>query len=319
MKKTISSLLLLLTFSVTGFACNKTVLPGINVISLAVNSAADGAIICLKKGEYSQSQQITLKPNQQLKGLGKRSEVKILFNGVSRGVVLRKGSHLDHMSLKGVDLDGGVEFGVLAFEAGNNQAWELEVENFLIGVGYKSSPNSKILAVYFRGNGASSNSKADPAIWITDSDNVSVRYGRIDGAGNGPGGDGELACYNSRHLEIDGLNVIDSGASGIYLVNCDDATVKNATIHRASEWGIDVVDGSSNFTALNNIVWWSYYAGSVFDESDNGPGTYRNNDFKGNNTGRIANCTGVAVIGNQSNVNMFGNAVSPGFQTCSHP
>ncbi|MEO0438571.1 MAG: right-handed parallel beta-helix repeat-containing protein [Pseudomonadota bacterium] len=300
-------------------ACNTTLSPGSNVISNAVNASPNGAVICLNNGIYAQTVQVALKSNQRLTGLGTRNNAKITFQGVNRAVTMKLGSKLNHVTLEGLDPNGTAEYGVLAFNAGNNQVWDVGIENFQIGVGLNGSPNGRITSVHISDTGNPFNTLPDPAIWIRNSDNTRVRFGRIDGASNGPGGDGEISCFSSRFLEIDGLNVIDSGASAIYLVGCADAVVENTVVHRAGEWGIDVVDGSSNFTARNNEVWWSNFAGSVYDETDNGPGTYENNDFRNNNLGGVANCTGVAVNGTQSNVTMIGNVVTPGPQTCSPP
>jgi hypothetical protein len=109
---------------------------------------------------------------------------------------------------------------------------------------------------------------------------------------------------------------MDSGNAGVYMVNCDDAVISNNVIHRADEWGLDIVDGSNNVTADNNEIKWSFWGAVVFDEADNGGGTFTNNDFISNNLGGGANCNGISVIGNMNNVSHSGNYANPNSLIC---
>ena len=84
-----------------------------------------------------------------------------------------------------------------------------------------------IARVDFFSNG---NLLGSDVVWINSANSVEILWGEARGRANGPGGDGEIASYNSQAVKIYGTYVTNSGASAIYLVNCDNCAVENATI-----------------------------------------------------------------------------------------
>ena len=106
--------------------------------------------------------------------------------------------------------------------------------------------------------------------------------------------------------------LIDCGASAIYYVNCDDCSIEGTVIHRADEWGLDIVGGSDNFVASNNTVNWSDFGGSIFHEYNSTGGSFTNNTFIDNNQQGVANC-------NALNVTIDGNTASPVPDYCTYP
>lgn len=194
--------------------------------------------------------------------------------------------------------------------------WDLEIEEVVQAIQLWQSDYAEIWNVWATNNGEN-NYKVDPSIWIYKSHNLEILYGYYHGASNGPGGDGEINCRDSNNLTLYGVQVVNSGASGIYLRNCDDAIIENSNFYAADEWGIDVVLGSSNFTAIGNTVTSSYYGGAVFEETLNGSGTFTNNQFNWNNSSGIGTCPGINVIGNVSNVTNSGNISNPNPVICT--
>jgi len=85
------------------------------------------------------------------------------------------------------------------------------------------------------------------------------------------------------------------------MVNCDDCSVTNATITRAGEWGLDIVQGSDDFFADSNSIALSRWGGSVFDGVNNTNGLYVDNVFTNNNTGGYGPyCNGINYSGSAS-------------------
>ncbi|TDR45827.1 parallel beta helix pectate lyase-like protein [Tahibacter aquaticus] len=208
------------------------------------------------------------------------------------------------------------EFGVFSYYQSAQTVWGLRLKGSLINLASVGSSDVNVWDTYMSDNGGSPS--ADPNVWITDSTDMEFPWGAVYGEVYHPwgGGDGEIAAYNSTNVRIYGTQVIDSGASAIYLVNCDSCSVENATLLRAAGWGLDVVQGSDNFTAINNLVQQSQYGGSVFDQLYQTGGTYTGNTFIGNNTGGNANCNAINVAGNPAALTLSGNTATPAPLTC---
>lgn len=312
----------LLLISKVGFACDVTISAGHNLISAATSTAAIGDEICLNAGTYSQDYTIYRKQGQTLRGLGTAIADTEIFTSASPIIDLGSNSVIRNFRISGVPLVytpyyAYPEYGVLAWADTDVTIWSVEldyVENPINIV--NGSDGASIWDTYVTHPGVDDGAP-NPSIWIDDSDYVTVLYGAIVGRSNGVGGDGEIACRNSNYMNVDGTYVSSSGAAGMYFVNCDNATVENATIVSGDEWGLDVVDGSGNFTATGNTINSNFWGAVVFDEADNGSGTFTGNSFTGNNTSGSVNCQGIVVIGNVGNVSQSGNTASPGPVICS--
>ncbi|TQV72207.1 right-handed parallel beta-helix repeat-containing protein [Aliikangiella marina] len=308
--------LALSVLSTTAMACDVTV-PSGGSITNAVNSlSTSGGKVCLQNGTYFISDFRLTKDNVHIQGQG-RGQTTVYASG-SRGISVRgKNATLSRFSLIG---NGGTRasrtFGILSYDTSNVNIWTLDIEQFKISVGVNLSSQVKISNVWANHNGDPNNESAggtsgsDPHIWISKSQFVDVKYGNYYGQADGykPGGDGELAAYDSTFVNFDSTYVWNSGASGIYLVNCDNCSIRNTRVANADGWGLDVVGGSNNFSASGNIVDGARFSAVIFHEDVNGPGVFSNNQFWGsNNYSGVGNCPAINVRGNLTNVTLFGN------------
>ena len=307
--------LLLTLLSVPALACDVTVSSGANLHTYAASYA--GRIICLNAGTYNLgSSTLQIASGTRLEGLGADRNQIIVNSSAERALALANDVMVKNFLLVGAGANTG--FGILNYYNSNVIIWGLSIKKFKISIGVVGSTSINIWDTFLSENGDINNNIADPNVWITDSSNVHYLYGEIRGRANGPGGDGEIAAYSSNNVVIESTGVIDSGASAIYLVNCDYCKVLNTTIHRPGEWGIDVVNGSDYFEATNNYVAWANYGGSVFDEAGSIGGTFSGNTFQQNRRKNVGNCNGINVLGSTSGVTISGNFSYPSGQSCSY-
>lgn len=212
----------------------------------------------------------------------------------------------------------GGDYGVLSYYQASDIIWSLDISGFKISIGAVGAQKLDIWDTFTKQNGIPANSLAEPNIWIKNSQDVTVLYGELRGRADGPGGDGEFAAYGSQRVNIEGLHVIDSGASAIYLVDCDDCSVKEAVIERPGEWGLDIVGGSTRFVAEGNDISGALFGGSVYEATSGSTATYRNNRFSNNRRFGVGSCNGINVKGALSNVTMSGNTSTPSGVICAY-
>lgn len=317
-------------------ACDVTLSPGGQNIDTALANSSYN-VVCLNNGTYFNQPLIRIPAGKTLKSVsGNRSQVTIRGQ-YGKNVVQLTGNNA---SIQNVTLQGAShasDYGVIIYQGiSGSRIGGLKISNTLIGIGINAggtNPNScpgssyrprnvTIWDTFISGTGNQSNGRADPSIWIKCADNVSIQYGEVRGVYGGvyPTGDAEVASYHSTRVSISNLHAVDVGASALYFVNCDDCSVRNATIHRAGEWGIDAVSGSDRFVAKNNTVKWSNWGGSVFDEAGSIGGRFENNHFVDNNrSGFNSYCNGINIIGNPNGVSMVNNSGSPPPLYCTPP
>lgn len=296
-------------------ACDVTLAAGANIA--AAVSSNTGKDICLSPGTYDLGAQgLHMPDGTWLEGMGQTSaDVVVRAHGQPQSAISTGASvRLHNFTLTG---EHGT-YGVLSYHKTDNLFWSLKIEGFNIGLGVVAGQKIEIWDTFFNANGTPGNGVADPNVWITDSKDVRVLYGALTGRADGPGGDGEFAAYNSSNVQIDGLHVIDSGASAIYLVGCTDCSVKNAVIERPDEWGLDIVNGSTRFVAQGNSVSWAGYGGSVFDASSGSTATYMNNTFNNNRRHGVGSCNGINVKGSLASVTQSGNVSVPTGVICPY-
>ena len=315
--KQVILLLALTMLSLAANACDVTHSPMSKLTLHAVAQQHGGKKICLSEGVYELgATTLSLLPGTTLEGLANdRNQVR-LNSAATRAIAVSNGVMLKNFLLNGPGQNG--EFGILSYYNSGVIIWGLRIQNTLISIGVNGSSDVNIWDTFMQDNGNLGNGLADPNVWITDASNVTILYGEARGRANGPGGDGEIAAYNSNAVRIDGTHVIDSGASAIYLVNCDNCSVANTTIHRPGEWGIDVVSGSDNFQASNNYVAWANFGGSVFDEAGSVGGTFTGNGFYSNRRMGVGTCNGINVIGAVNGVSQSGNWANPSGVICRY-
>jgi hypothetical protein len=312
MQKMLASLFLLCA-SFAAHACDITLSSGAN-LHAAVASYA-GKRICLNTGTYNLgSATLDIPAGTRIEGLAASRDAVAINSSATRAIVPGNGVMLKNFLLNGPGASG--EFGILSYQRSDLIVWGLRIQNFLISIGVNGSSNVDVWDTFMRYNGNLSNGIADPNVWITDANDVVILYGEVIGRANGPGGDGEVAAYNSTGVVIDGLHTVDVGASAMYMVNCDYCRISNTVTHRPGEWGIDVVSGSDYFQANNNSVWWANFGGAVFDEAGSIGGTFSNNSFNHNRRMGVGACNGINVIGNVTGVSQSGNTSTPAGVIC---
>lgn len=307
--------LALLGFGKPALACDVTLSSGANLHSAV--SIYKGKEICLRGGTYNLgATPLTVPANTEIEGVGTTRDAVVL-NSTSqqRGIVTGNNVMLKNFLLNG---PGKYGYGVLVYGNSNVILWSLRVQNFQINIGISLSAHVDVWDTFMRYNGDLSDGLANPNLWINSSDDVVVLYGEAAGRANGPGGDGEVSAHNSTNVDIEGLHVIDSGASAIYYVNCDNCSIVGTVIQRANEWGLDVVQGSDGFEAKNNNVAWSYFGGAVFDEAGSAGGTFTGNVFTSNRQLGVGACNGINVLGNVAGVLSSGNTSSPSGIICKY-
>jgi len=298
-------------------ACDLTLDSGGNLA--AAVATAPGKKICLRPGTYvTGPAPLEVPSGTTIEGLGaSMADVVISAHGSpQKAIGLGSGTMLHNFTLS---TGAGGNFGVLAYHQDRIIIWSLDIVGFQISTGVVGGKGVDIWDTFMRANGIAGNNVADPNLWITDSRDVTILYGQLTGRKDGPGGDGEMAIYNSSNVMIDGARVIDSGASAIYLVNCVDCTIKNSVIERPGEWGIDVVQGSQRFLAENNAVSGANYGGAVFETSGGTTATFRSNRFIQNRRLGVGNCNGINAKGGVAGVLSTGNISLPSGDLCAFP
>jgi hypothetical protein len=320
MKLTLITIISLIYTIQSYSACDLTISSGQD-IQASLNQIGINKTLCLNKGNYYPNSTINMLAGQELKGLATDYEVLTLGqlqikSNADRIIVANDNVTISHLLITRNTTNTLPTYGILSYFDTNVTIWSVKIQNTLIGIGNNHSDGTRILNTFISLNGDLFNNKADPAIWINSSNNVEVFYGEMRGRANGPGGDGEVSSYNSTNVSIFGTNSVDCGASAFYMVNCDFCSIENTIVHRANEWGLDVVSGSDNFYAENNTVKWSNFGGAVFFEFDSIGGTWKNNHFFNNRQMNVGNCDGINVKTNPNNVTLLNNT-STGQVSCS--
>ncbi len=312
MKLVIASSLLLFIHS--GLACDLTI-NSTQDIQAGLNAIGVNKTLCLQPGVYKPSATITMQTGQTLRGLASDSQiinqqlVQIKSNA-DRIIRTADNATVRHLAITRNTPFALPSYGVLAFNDENVTLWTLKITRANIAIGLVEAHGSTLLNNHISLTGDGLSNGANPAIWVHDSDDVQIKYGEVVGRNNPPHGDGEIAAYDSDNLLIDGVHHNYSGTSAIYLVNCDSCTVKNSVISFAQGWGLDVVDGSDNFHALNNTIRYSRLGGSVFYEFDSIGGVWENNNYIYNNQNGGSYCDGINVRNNPANVTLINNTAT---------
>lgn len=301
--------------SVPAVACNTTLSSGGNIAN-AVQSNA-GGVVCLNPGTYNLGSTSLNMPNgTTLKGLGSNRDAVVVNSTANRAIIAGNNVAFQNFLLSG---PGGsyAEFGILTASNTGVQIWGLRIQNFKINIGINGSSGVDVLDTFMRYNGIYGNGIAEPNMWINNASDIYVYYGEALGSNENGNGDGEISSYGSSQVDIYGTHVTNSGASAIYLVNCDYCSVSNTQINSPGEWGIDVVQGSDYFLAYGNYVANARYGGAVFDEAGSLGGEFSTNAFVYNRTGGLGACNGINVIGSVSGVVQSGNSSTPSGIICT--
>lgn len=311
----IAVLFVIATLPLQAEACSLTIAPGTDISTSLSHPKVQ--TLCLSTGTYNTSSTIDIPQGKILKGVGATRNDVVIRSSASVVIGLSNNTSIQGLSLRATT--GSLPtYGVLSYMGNDQLIWGLDIKGMLISIGVNGSSQVGIADTFMAENGSPTNGLADPNVWISDATNVNIDWGAATGRANAPGGDGEIAVYNSTGVSVYGTHVLHSGASAIYMVNCDWCTIENATIMYAGEWGIDVVSGSDHFTAKNNTVSYSRLGGSVFDAVGSAGGSYTGNSFISNNTiGYAPYCNGINRAGSSTSFIGAGNTVNTGSLVCN--
>ena len=283
-------------------ACSVTVALGQN-IQTAINSAGNNATVCLSAGVYGISSTIRPKTGQTLRSASATNQA-ILRASTTQSVVSIENPNI---TLKNLQIEGTAtvkpDFGVVVLGASATNALveKVKITYAHIGFGVSNSASNVELRssdILYAGDGVACTGCADPSIWINASSDVRIVQSTLMNNGASPEGDGELACYNTSGLVVTNTVVQDSGAAGMYLVNCDYAVVSGNDIYSAGEWGLDIVDtgqpsGSDyGLFSLNHIEGSRHGAGVIEDSKY---AVFIQNEYVNNRQGPNASgsCNGI--------------------------
>ncbi len=329
MKCPVLKYLALLVFSAwqatnPAYSCDITPPPGSD-LGVYVNSLHDGQKMCLGAANYYANQILVLANNVTISGSG-IGETVVLGSGSRAFSIRGEGVTMHGFSLVGHNgLQKDRTYGILAYRTDDISIWSVSIDYFKISIGVVESTNVRLQNIWASNNGDPDNESAggtsgsDPHLWITGSENILVRWGNWEGQADGfkPGGDGELAAYNSNNVRVLDTFVMHSGASGIYFVNCDSCEVSRTRVHAADGWGLDIVAGSENFRAEDNHISASRFGSVIFHEDLNGSGRFAYNLLtSGNNSSGHTTCSGINVRGEPENLELVGNTNTDGPITC---
>ncbi|MBK9266202.1 MAG: right-handed parallel beta-helix repeat-containing protein [Polyangiaceae bacterium] len=305
-------------------SCTATLSPGQSV-KTAVLAASVNAVICLNPGLYLDSG-IELKTGQVLRGTDtqNRPVIRNVSGRASRTIVMSQpGATVRDLIVEGQPRNRS-QYGILVYATSGSRIYNVDSNYAIIGIGVNAGTDIDIREskVSYAGDGRACSGCAQPSIWITDSSNVRVVNVHMLNNGIGPEGDGELSCYNTPDLLVQGSSVTKSGAGGMYIVNCDRAILAGNVISEAQEWGLDIVNtgytsGSDYGLFLRNNISGSRHGGVVLKNTIHAAfreNTYTNNRVGPNASGR---CNGVNKRGTTTGFSQFGDNANRGSVSCN--
>ncbi len=306
-------------------ACSTTV-SNDQDIQAAINAAGGGATICLASGVHSVGYTIRPMSGQTIRSEG--ADRAVLSATTAQRVISLEGSAI---TLQNIEVTGNgsalPEFGVLASGAAANDILleNVRITKTLIGLGTTAGATNVELRsseIAYTGDGLACAGCASPAVWINGGSDVRIIKSTITNNGASPEGDGELACYNSSGLVVHNSTITDSGAAGMYLVNCDFAVVSGNEIVSSGEWGLDLVDTGQSSGSDYGLFSWNYIEGSrhgagVLRNSLNN--TFQANTYNNNRQGPNASgsCNGINRRGNTSGYYYINDVASPWPVVCN--
>ena len=292
-------------------------------IQSAINGAASNATVCLASGVHQVGSTIRPKSGQTLRSASSTNRATLRATSNQNLISVETSG----VTVKLLDLEGTASarpaFAIVALSASDLLVDRVYITKTLIGFGAtEDSSNIELRESEIAYTGDGMRPGADPAIWINNSDNVRIMKSFLVNNGNSPEGDGELACYNTPNLVIHNTTVSNSGAAGMYLVNCDYAVVSGNHISNAGEWGLDLVNtGQPSGTdyglfSWNLIEYSRHGAGVVWDSLHN---TFQSNEYIGNRAGPNASgsCNGINRRGNTTGYYYINDVASPWPVVCN--
>jgi hypothetical protein len=303
-------------------ACNTTVAVG-QSIQTAINAAGTNKTVCLAAGTHTVSATIRPKAGQTIRSATSTGQAVLKPTNTQYVISIES----DNVTLKDFRIEGSdtihPTFGVVTSAVSNILLDKMKISRTLIGVGVTNGSSNiemRESQISYAGDGAAGT--AHPSIWITDSSDVRIMKSTLTNNGVSPEGDGELACYNTPGLVVHNTIITESGAAGMYLVNCDHAVVSGNEIISAGEWGLDLVNTGQPSGTDYGLFSWNlikesrHGAGVVKDSTHN---TFQNNQYINNRTGPNASgsCNGINKRGSTTGYYYINDVASPWPVVCN--
>jgi parallel beta-helix repeat protein len=319
-----------LTSTISNGLCDKTIVPGTD-INTVVSSASTDATICLNGGTYNQTGTISMKSGQTLKSTSAASPATINnVSGVSTEDIIE--ITVPNVTIRDLNITSPATSragdAISIYGTSGARIYNVAISYTIGGVVIDGSADIEVnkVSVSFAGDGkACSSGCASASLWTNDSSNVRIIAANIVNNGVGPGGDGEVSCYNSENWLVQDSKISHVGASGIYIVSCDYSLVLHNTITYASEWGLDIVN-----TGYPSGTDWSLFDGNTVTHSGNGGAvivnsaydTFSSNTFSANRqrSGGSGSCDALNVRTDYSKLQYFPNIIAsdPSFNNNEH-
>jgi len=305
-------------------SCDVTVAIGGN-IQAALNSSSN-YVVCLASGIHTTSSDISIGSGKQLRSANSASPAtirRISNTAGSRVVLMSAASSVVRDIVVEGTASARAEYGVLVYQTSNALIENVTVNYALIGIGINHGSNVELRngKINYPGDQIACSGCAQPAVWISDSNTVRVVSSNIISNGAGPEGDGEIGCHNSPNVTVHSSTMTDTGAAGVYLVNCDYARVLSNDVIGSREWGLDFVNspssGSDFILVQDNYVSGSRSGGAVLKDSKYA--SFTGNGWVNNRTGPGASgkCNGVNKRGNTTGFYQVADTSSPSGVSCN--
>ncbi|HEX3896121.1 MAG TPA: right-handed parallel beta-helix repeat-containing protein [Rudaea sp.] len=309
-----------LTSTIPNGLCNSTIGPGTD-INAAVSSASVNATICLNSGTYNQAGTISMKSGQTLKSVSAASPATINnVSGISTEDIVEV--NVPSVTIRDLNITSPAVNragdAISIYGTNGTRIYNVAISYTMGGVAINDSTDVEInkVSVSYAGDGkACSSGCASPSLWTNDSSNVRIIAANILNNGVGPGGDGEVSCYNSTNWLVQDSKISHVGAGGLYIVSCDYALILHNTITYSSEWGLDIVN-----TGYSSGTDWSLFDGNTINHSGNGGGvivnsaydTFSSNTFSSNRqrSGASGSCDALNVRTDYSKLQYFPNIIT---------
>lgn len=282
--------------------CDTIVPVGANIQSAMSTGAST---ICLGPGVHASASTLLPLAGQTLRSADPAGMATLLVGHAATGIDVRA-SGVTLKQLVITSTTGGLaQSAIVASGAANLLVDDVSIHRVYVPLAIQQSSSVELRGVRITapGDGVACAGCAQPSIWINQSADVRVVRSVLEGNGTGPEGDGELACYDSADLLVQNSTIAKSGASGMYLVNCDRAVVIGNLVSSAREWGLDITQADrasgSDFGLFEwNRVEYSRNGGAVLHNSTFA--TFTHNQYVHNRSGPNASgeCNGVNRRGN---------------------
>jgi hypothetical protein len=277
------------------FVFSEQSLPPTNLAALGT-----GKSVCLMPGDYLTTQAFNLGTSQRLIGLGATPAATVLRGDAVGQAQLQtvvgaaSSAEIRNLTIRGANSHVPT-YGVLSYHLNNVKVEDVHVRQVLIGIGVVGGSQFTAKRVDIRQNGLVSNGVADPSMWITGVTGVTIEDSVFEGTiwpGVIQDADGGTAIYHSSNVSFVRNLGLKSGI--VYLWDVQGGVISDNESYEATEWALDIVEGTADVVFSNNHVEDAGWGASVIVRTSNL--LFEDNVFIGNNRFGWASCGGINDI-----------------------